>query len=247
MASLTSLLRKSDCIVTDSIHDEWITWNDKCVRVVYNKQYDKNWTDEELCSNIIQLYCSNNQLTSLPDMPLCTWLNCSGNRLTSLSETPTVPVLPLCMWLDCRDNQLTSLSETPTVPVLPLCTRMDCSVNQLTSLSDLPLCTTLYCYKNRLTSLPDLPLCTKLVCSYNQLTSLSYLPLCTTLYCDVGMPFYDLSKWRKVWRTKELLLGRKYFTKWRVFVFCAKKRDLHDELKYSPELPFYKTLTVPKS
>ena len=151
-----------------------------------------------------------------------------------------VPVLPLCTELYCSFNKLTSLSETPTVPVLPLCTKLRCYGNQLTSLSVLPLCTELDCCNNQLTSLSDLPLCTELYCFGNRLTSLSYLPLCTTLHCDVGMPFYDLSKWKKVWRTKELLLGRKYFTRWRVFVFVAKKRDLHDELKYSPELPFYR-------
>ena len=134
MASLTSLLRKSDCIVTDSIHYEWITSSDRRVRVVYNSPYDTNWTDKELCSNIIQLYCSNNQLTSLPDLPLCTKL-------------------------DCHNNQL---------------------------------------------------------------------------------PFDNLYKWKKVWRVKKLLLGRKYFTRWRVFVFATRRRDLHDELKYSPELPFYR-------
>jgi len=186
----------SDCIVADSIDPKTIDLIGPRVTVVYNSPYDKNWTDEELCGNIIQLYCSKNNLTSLPDLPLCTTLSCYSNQLTSL-------------------------------PALPLCTMLSCYNNQLTSLSDLPLCTELYCFGNRL-------------------TSLSYLPLCTTLYCDVGMPFYDLSKWRKVWRTKELLLGRKYFTKWRVWVFAARKRDLHDELKYSPELPFYKNAIAEK-
>jgi Leucine-rich repeat (LRR) protein len=245
---LITLLRRSDCIITDSIDFGKIAWMDSCVRVVYNKPYDSSWTDEEICNNIIQLRCANSKLPSLPSLPLCTKLYCSDNQLTSLPPLPlctelycyrnqltSLPSLPLCTKLSCPENQLTSL------PSLPLCTELYCPYNQLTSLPPLPLCTYLNCHRNKLTSLPALPLCTKLYCDANRLTSLPALPLCTVLDCHGNqLPFVKLQSWRKVWQVKDMLLSRKYFTRWRLRVFASRKRDLHNELKYSPELPFYK-------
>jgi Leucine-rich repeat (LRR) protein len=245
---LIALLRRSDCIITDSIDSNEIDWNDSQVRVVYDKPYDKDWTDEELCTNITQLRCAHNRLTSLPALPLCTKLYCYDNKLTSLHPLPvctilycygnqltSLPTLPLCTHLWCFGNQLTSL------PALPLCTNLICHSNQLTNLPILPLCTKLDCSYNQLTSLPDLPLCTWLYCHHNRLTSLPPLPLCVTMLCRTNLlPFYDLTSWHRVWRVKDMLLARKYFTKWRLFIFASRKRDLHNELKYSPELPFYK-------
>ena len=125
-----------------------------------------------LCLRRCQLlYCSSNQLTSLPELPACKELYCSYNKLISLPE------LPACQWLDCYDNELTALPE------LPACQKLYCSSNQLTSLPELPACQTLNCSYNSLTSLSELPVCQTLYCSDNQLTSLPKLPVCQTLYC----------------------------------------------------------------
>ena len=51
------------------------------------------------------LYCSNNQLTSLPELPACRQLYCYDNELTSLPE------LPACRMLSCSDNKTISLPK----------------------------------------------------------------------------------------------------------------------------------------
>ena len=69
-------------------------------------------TKKDLCnlpSNTIELYCSYNQLTSLPELPPSLQeLHCSHNQLTSLPELP-----PSLQELHCFGNQLTSLPELP--------------------------------------------------------------------------------------------------------------------------------------
>ena len=89
-------------------------------------------TKKDLCnlpSDTIKLYCSYNQLTSLPELPFSLQeLYCFGNQLTSLPELP-----PSLQKLYCSHNQLTSLPELP-----PSLQRLHCSHNQLTSLPELP-------------------------------------------------------------------------------------------------------------
>ena len=105
-----------------------------------------------------KLYCSYNQLTSLPELnDSLQELYCSNNQLTSLPEL---------------NHSLQSLY---------------CSYNQLTSLPELnDSLQRLYCSKNQLTSLPELNhSLQKLYCSYNQLTSLPELNhSLQELYCD---------------------------------------------------------------
>lgn len=84
------------------------------------------------------LYCSNNQLTSLPALSNCIRLDCYNNHLTSL------PALPNCTILQCNKNHLRSL------PALPNCTALYCQNNQLTRLPALPNCTKLDCYNKYL-------------------------------------------------------------------------------------------------
>ena len=60
-------------------------------------------------SNCSHLKCSTNQLTTLPELPMCTTLDCYNNQLT------TLPELPMCTTLDCHNNQLTTLPELPIV------------------------------------------------------------------------------------------------------------------------------------
>jgi hypothetical protein len=92
------------------------------------------------------IYCDNNQLTSLPQLPLkLQVLDCGYNQLTQLPKLPDT-----LLSLYCGNNLLTSL---PTLPnkLLILC----CKYNQLTTLPTLPNSLLhLYCYDNLLTQLP---------------------------------------------------------------------------------------------
>jgi Leucine-rich repeat (LRR) protein len=219
-------------------------------KVKYNEEFNPQWTDEEISQHITVLDCYENQLTSLPLLPLCQELDCSRNQLTFLpplsqcqrlycfqNQLTSLPSLPLCERLYCFQNQLTSL------PPLPRCQELYCSMNQLTTLPPLPQCQLLYCSKNQLTSLPLLPLCQRLYCSRNQLTSLPPLPQCQELVCnDNPLLFISLREWNIIWQFRSLYYGKKYLR----LLYChmltqkaRRKRDLHLELKYSPDLPFY--------
>ena len=90
--------------------------------------------------NLQELYCYDNELTSLPTLP------------QNLEK------------IYCENNQLTSL---PTLP--ENLKELNCSMNYLTSIPSLPQnLKELYCHNNRLTSLPTLPQNLKeLDCDYN--------------------------------------------------------------------------------
>jgi hypothetical protein len=124
----------------------------------------------ELPAGLTWLYCSYNQLTTLPDtLPSgLTTLYCYGNQLTTLPD----PLPAGLTMLYCGDNQLTTLPDTLPAGI----TYLDCSRNQLTTLPDtLPAgLTVLLCGDNQLTILPDtLPAgLIGLYCSDNQLTTL---------------------------------------------------------------------------
>ena len=106
---------------------------------------------------VTKLYCSDNQITALPELPdSLTLLNCRYNDLTTLPELPTsLPEL----W--CDHNQLVALPELP------------------------PSLAKLYCSSNQLTTLPELPdSLTELDFNINQLAALPTLPTSlTTLWC----------------------------------------------------------------
>jgi Leucine-rich repeat (LRR) protein len=118
---------------------------------------------------VTRLYCANNQLTALPELPdSLTLLNCRYNDLTTLPELPaSLPEL----W--CDHNQLTTLPELPDSLTL-----LNCRYNDLTTLPELPASLPeLWCDHNQLTTLPELPdSLTKLYCSSNQITTLPELP-----------------------------------------------------------------------
>ena len=79
--------------------------------------------------NLEVLYCDNNELTSLPNLPEnLIELYCGNNQLTSLHTLPKNLEV-----LYCSDNQLTSL---PTLP--QNLKKLYCSDNQLTCLPTLP-------------------------------------------------------------------------------------------------------------
>ena len=59
--------------------------------------------------SVVIIYCSNNQLTSLPELPSSlTKLHCSNNKLTILPELPNS-----LTFINCSNNQLTILPELP--------------------------------------------------------------------------------------------------------------------------------------
>ena len=96
----------------------------------------------QLPAGLTELWCSRNQLPSLPDLPdSLTALYCHINQLTSLpNQLPDSLTI-----LDCYNNQLTSLPDQLPAGL----TVLDCSDNQLPSLPDLPASLTeLYCTIN---------------------------------------------------------------------------------------------------
>jgi len=112
--------------------------------------------------NLKELYCSNNQLTSLPKLNnSLEILYCYDNQLTSLPKLNNS-----LQRLYCSNNQLTSLPELNNS-----LQRLYCSNNQLTSLSKLnDSLQELWCYNNQLTSLPELNhSLQRLYCSNNSL------------------------------------------------------------------------------
>ena len=140
---------------------------------------------------LTQLYCSNNQLTSL-DVSHNTALlilSCQGNQLTALNVSQNTALSQLYCYvnqlteldvsqntaltrLDCSDNQLTVLDVSQNTALRSL----DCSLNQLTALdvSQSTALSQLYCFDNQLTEL-DVSHNTALVyldCRLNQLASL---------------------------------------------------------------------------
>jgi len=84
--------------------------------------------------NIRELYCSNNQLTSLPEsignLIHLEILDCSGNQLTFLPES--IGNLRNLGALHCSNNQLTYLPQS--IGNLQNLEVLNCSSNQLTSL-----------------------------------------------------------------------------------------------------------------
>ena len=228
------------------------------VDVKYTQPYDETWSDDELLNHIRSLNCNNKQLTSLPRMPQIRRLYCCNNRLSSLPPYPELEIL------QCHDNQLTFLDSYPKLRML------DCYNNQLTSLSSCPLLTTLYCSRNHLTRLSSYPHLVRLDCRDNQLFSLplypnllhldcmnnplTFLPShfkLEVLFCDTSpvnagnldLGCETLTELKAYWKFRDLYLRKKYFRLWYKFLLESKRKkkyDLHLELKYSPDLPFYK-------
>lgn len=121
-------------------------------------------------TNLIYLYCSFQQLSSLNVSNLTNLqsLSCFNNQITSLN----VSGLTNLKTLQCFNNQMTSLNVSGCTNLL----KLSCPGNQLTSLSVLGLTNlkVLWCYENQLISL-DVVDCTNLKdlsCSNNQLSNL---------------------------------------------------------------------------
>ncbi|MEP7264713.1 MAG: T9SS type A sorting domain-containing protein [Bacteroidota bacterium] len=119
-------------------------------------------------TQIATLHCLNNNLTSLPALPVTLKnIDCSINQISSLAGLPAT-----LLGLVCRNNNLTSLGALPagltyldygsnnvTSIVLPtVLTYLDCSGNSIACLPDLPSgLQMLYASGNLTTCLPNLP------------------------------------------------------------------------------------------
>ena len=94
----------------------------------YNGQKITNLKGIEFFPNLEELYCDNNQLTSLDvsQNKALKYLNCSENQLTSLDVSENIALQKL----SCYRNQLTSLDVSKN----PALVWLSCTRNQLTSL-----------------------------------------------------------------------------------------------------------------
>jgi len=113
--------------------------------------YNNQLTSLDVSKNtaLTHLYCDNNQLTSLDvsKNTALTWLFCERNQLTSLDLSKNLALA----YLECRFNQLTSLDVSKNTAL----TWLSCGCNQLTSLdlSKNIALTQLGCYINLLKTL----------------------------------------------------------------------------------------------
>jgi len=153
--------------------------NTECESIVYESYLNLSYSDIYNLygifhfPNLIELDCSYNNLTSLPELP--PYLNtlwCVSNNLTSLPEFSEY-----LQHLECDNN---SLSTLPVLP--PFLQVLSCSENEIAILPELPeSLTDLICYDNNLTSLPELPTSLiRLWCQNNELSCLPTLPLSLT-------------------------------------------------------------------
>ncbi|QYB17509.1 zinc finger C2H2 domain protein [Pacmanvirus S19] len=208
--------------------------------------------ESSLWEKVTFLNCSGNNLSQLTELPNIRYLDCSSNNLTYLPELPNVK------WLFCSYNYLQYL------PKLPNIRELSCEYNNLTYLPNLSNIENLYCGNNKLTYLPEIPKVIELRCVDNQLTYLPELPNVQELYCGRNL-ITELPELPKLVSTKliysiknPLLFKPKHYKyvhqirkisimlsvikQWRKFnqkSIKNKKQSLHNELLYSPDLPFY--------
>jgi hypothetical protein len=226
--------------------------------------------DSYLWAEVKELYCSTNWLMNLPDLPECRILYCDCNELVKLPELPkckelyctinrleSLPELPECQILYCNVNELASL------PALPKCQELNCDYNNITILPELPNCKILYCKSNKLITLPNLPKCKSLHCDFHNIIKFSYLakckelsckynrnlnvlpymPKCETIYYSNTSLLYNPDYNDIIHIVRRHIIVKSILGRWRRYVrnrIAAKKRDLHNELLYSPNLSFYK-------
>ena len=141
-------------------------------------------TGIEAFPNITQLWCQQNQLTSLnlSSNTALANLDVQQNQLTSLNISANTALTTL----QCHTNQLTNLDVNTNINL----TYLSCNSNQLTSLniSNNTALTSLECQFNQLTTLDvsNNTALTSLRCQSNQLTSLniSTNTALTYLYCN---------------------------------------------------------------
>lgn len=145
--------------------------------ISYNNLYElPEWL--KYCNNLQMLYCDNNNLESLNNLPKSLKaLYCSSNRITNLDLKLDLQVI------HCDYNKITNISYLP-----PSLEEFDCSYNYLKKIDRNILPSKLQefnCYSNRLTELPILPdSLQELGCGNNNITTLEILPEeLQILYC----------------------------------------------------------------
>ena len=197
--------------------------------VRYDTGYNNIWFKEDTYSNriliynhIVELNCSDEKLTEIPDLPNVKRLDCSYNRLSELPELPNVTKL------NCSMNRLAALPELPNV------LKLHCQDNQLTALPELPTVKKLYCSYNKLTNLNQVPNVQIIYCHHNELAALPELPNVQRLYCYNNKLFSGkLSKWKIVWKCKKTLikvyLVPKLFSKWKLATIRNRLSVEHKE------------------
>jgi hypothetical protein len=155
-----------------------LTLNDSVLTSNINTSTSLNLSYEDIADltgiedfiSLINLNCSNNQLTSLDVSAntALTYLYCSSNEITSLNVSDNISLSEF----DCSGNQITSLNLSANVALSVL----QCSNNQLTSLdvSNNIALQTLNCHVNQLTSLDvsNNTVLQALSCEFNQLNNL---------------------------------------------------------------------------
>jgi len=182
-------------------------------------------TGIELFTNLVSLYCNNNQLTSL-DVTKNTalqYLNCSKNQLTSLDVSNNVELGAL----SCCYNQLTSLDVSKNVAL----TYLECYNNQLTSLdvSNNVALQELYCSHNQLTSL-DLTnnvALTRLDCTCNQISGTGMDELISSLPTIASGRLYaiGLPEWGEGNEITPAQVAAANAKGWKVFQIDAETRE----------------------
>lgn len=159
---------------------------------LYCGQNNLTSLDVSACTELYNFYCPQNQLTSLTvgGSDFFATFDCSSNSLTTLDFSSC----PNLSRLGCNFNQLTSLNISTCTQL----TRLECAVNYLTALdlTNIPL-HYLQCQDNQITSL-DLSSCDlyEFSCRTNQLTSIdvSAQTYMSVFYCrDNQLTSLDIS------------------------------------------------------
>lgn len=146
-----------------------------------------------------ELYCKNNELVSLPQLPnslkrLC----CENNQLSSLPELNDNLIL-----LSCCDNELVLLPQLPNS-----LESLYCENNQLRSLPQLPNnLESLYCENNELRSLPPLnDNLYVLMCDNNPIYYLPYLNNNLEYLSYISTPIYNVLLHDKLYIIKKHII-----------------------------------------
>ncbi len=101
-------------------------YSNKTLKTAY-KYY--SFTEIYNYQNIKSIYCNNNQLTELPELPpYLEDIDCSNNCLTSLPKLPES-----LLAISCWGNKLTSLPKLPNSILI-----LNCWGNKISSLPELP-------------------------------------------------------------------------------------------------------------
>jgi Leucine-rich repeat (LRR) protein len=185
----------------------------------------------ERFKNLKKLICFGTRITTLPELPkTLEELNCFFcGGITEFPELPKTLKKLNCNW--------TKLRKQPTLPNgLEF---LDFSNTKIKSIELPNTIKILYCVDNKMQNLPKLPNGLEILnCSYNNLTILPRLPdTLRELYCDGNKDltyFPQIPIFLEKLTVEETQLPKIPIEIWK------QKVEYHNELMYSPELPFYK-------